>query len=181
VKYAAFLVTALSSGAFSCHKQNTVPIPPVRGSLQVLTEQGQPATVVTQGQNIIFRFQLSNNSDHEIFLPNPLFDPATFLTVSNRAGVLFGKPYTNIFCTFQGGTPLAAGKTITLSIPWVEAVAYPMTAHFCRHATTSYLPVGQYQTHFATAFTWNESNSSTTFSISQTSAVQEFNCEFEVK
>jgi hypothetical protein len=181
MKYATLLVAALGSVVLGCHKQAMAPTPTVTGSLQVLNGQGQPATVFAQGQNMVFRFEVHNNSDHAIFLPNPVFDPATFLSVSNRAGVSFGKPYEYIFCTYQGGTPLAAGQTYTFSIPWVEEAAYPTTAQFCRHAATSYLPVGHYQTQFTPTFTWNEYSTLTTPGISQTSPEQAFSYEFEVR
>lgn len=130
---------------------------------------------------MVLRFQVHNNSDHAIFLPNPVFDPATFLSISNRAGVSFGKPYEYIFCTYQGGTPLLAGQTYTFSIPWVEEATYPTTSQFCRHDATSYLPVGHYQTHFAPIFTWTEYSTPTTPGISQASPAQDFSYEFEVR
>jgi hypothetical protein len=181
MKYTALLIAALGSGAARCHKQDTVPTPTVTDSLQLLNEQGQPATVFAQGQNIVFRFQVKNNSDQSIFLPNPVFDPTTFLAVYTRARVSFGKPYEYIFCTYQGGIPLAAGQTYTFSIPWVEAAAYSTTAQFCRHAATTYLPLGRYQTHFAPSFAWTQQGTLTTPGVSQSLAAQEFSYEFEVK
>lgn len=149
----ALFVLVASAG---CEKAD-IPATAITCSLDLLNEQGQPATVFAQGQNIVFRFQMTNPSDQDIVLNNPPFDVTNFLEVnrltSGEGSGALGKPYTNIFCTFQGGVVILAHTTTTLAIPWVEIPAYPTSSFFCGHAQTSHLPVGRYRTSFTTPLT----------------------------
>lgn len=183
MKYLLYLLSvALVSSAVSCQQTDPAPKGPLTASFQLLDEQGQEATVFPQGQNFIFRFQVANTSDQDIYVENPVFNPRDFLEVFHlveNQQVSMGKPYAGIFCTYQGGYQLAAHQALTFTIPWVEAPAYPTSDPLCGHAPTTYLPIGHYRTAFRPSVTWHFWHqgpaTSTTINFSS------FAREFEVK
>ena len=146
----------------------------------MLNEQGQEATVFPRGQNIIFRFQITNPTDRNIVLHNPPIDVTHFLEVNRltpgEGSGAMGKPYNNLFCTYQGGVVVGAHTTTTLAIPWVEIPAFPTSQFFCGHAKTIYLPAGRYRTSFTTSLTIVRADQPDVVTEAQT-----FTHEFEVK
>lgn len=181
MKFLSYLLAAaFVSGTVSCHKTDTAPEAPFTASFQLLNEQGQEAARFPQGQNIVFRFQVINHSDQVVHFTAPLFDTRQFLDVTTREGISLGKPYTGVLCTTIGAYLVAARDTMTFSIPWVAAAAYPTSGRFCGHAATTYLPVGHYQTSFAPSFTWYQNSDPTTAGPTHTTDAQEFSREFEV-
>lgn len=181
MKYlSSLLAVALMSGSVSCQQAVPAPASPFTTSFQLLNERGQPAASFPQGQNIIFRFQLINHSDQAVHFAAPLFDTRQFLEVTTRGGISFGKPYTGVLCTTIGAYQVAAHDTMTFSIPWVAAAAYPTSSRFCGHAATTYLPVERYRTCFAPSFTWHQDINSTTAGPTHTTNAQELSQEFEV-
>ena len=177
----ALLPAVLASATVSCHQPDTAPAAPFTASFQLLNEQGQEAASFPQGQNIVFRFQLINHSAQAVYFTAPLFDTRQFLALTTREGTSLGKPYTGVLCTLIGAYQLAARDTMTFTIPWVAAAAYPTSGQFCGHAATSYLPTGHYRTSFAPSFTWHQDLNPTTAGPTQTTAPQEFSQEFEVR
>ena len=176
------LFAALASSTGSCQKANTAPTGPLTASFQLLNEQAGEATVFPQGQNVIFRFQITNTSDQDVFVKNPVFDTRDFLEVYSTAEkqqVSLGKPYAGIFCYYVGGYVIPAHKAITCTIPWVDAAAYPLSFPFCGHAPTTYLLAGHYRTSFRPSVTWHfqgqgpDNDDNTDF--------QAFSYEFDVK
>lgn len=183
MKYLFYLLSVLLvSSTVSCQKTDTAPGGPLTASFQLLNEQGQEAAVFPQGQNLIFRFQLANTSDQDIYVENPVFDPREFLEVFSMAEkqpVSLGKPYSGIFCTYQGGYRIAAHQAMLFTIPWVDAPAYPISFPLCGHAPTTYLPLGHYRTAFRPSVTWHfwDQGPAATTTID----FQTFAREFEVK
>jgi hypothetical protein len=57
---------AFASGIVGCQKTDSMPNAPLTASFQLINEQGQEAAVFPQGQNVVFRFQLTNISDQDI-------------------------------------------------------------------------------------------------------------------
>jgi len=175
------LALAVLGSALGCDKSDG-PATPLTCSFQLLNEQGQEATVFAQGQNIIFQFQITNPSAQNIVLNNPPIDVTHFLEVNRltpgEGSSAIGKPYNNIFCTFQGGIGVPARSAITLSIPWVENAAFPTSLYFCggQHAKTTYLPAGRYRTSFTTPLTIIRADQPDVVTEAQT-----FTREFEVK
>jgi hypothetical protein len=152
------LSAVLVSSTVSCQKTATAPDGPLTASFQLLNEQGQEATLFPQGQNVIFRFQVANTSDQDIYVCNPVFNPRDFLAVyrtAEKQPVSLGKPYSGIFCEYVGGYRLGAHQAMTFTIPWVDAAAYPIRFPFCGHAPTTYLPTGHYRTAFRPSVTWH--------------------------
>jgi hypothetical protein len=177
-----FLSVALVSSTVSCQKTTTSPTGPLTATFQLLTEQGQEATVFSQGQNFVFCFRLANTSDQDIYVENPVFDPREFLEVVRlveNQQVSMGKPYTGIFCTYQGGYKIAAHQAMTFTIPWLEAPAYPTSYPLCGHVSTNYLPIGHYRTAFRPSVTWHFWDQGP--ATSTTVDFQTFGREFEVK
>ncbi|MFD1875538.1 hypothetical protein [Hymenobacter bucti] len=177
----AFFFVAFASGLAGCQQTDSAPKGPLTASFQLLNEQGQDATVFPQGQNVIFRFEIVNTSDQDVFVKNPVFDTRDFLEVFSTAEkqqVSLGKPYSGIFCYYVGGYVIPAHKAITCTIPWVDATAYPLSFPFCGHAPTTYLPIGHYRTAFSPAVTWNFSGQGPT--AATTTNFPAVACEFEV-
>ena len=150
---------AFASGIVGCQKTDSTPNGPLTASFQLLNEQGQEAAVFPQGRNVVFRFQLTNTSDQDISVQNPVIDPRDFLEVFSTAekqSASLGKPYSGIFCNYIGGFPykIPAHQAMTFTIAWVDAPAYPLSFPFCGHAPTTYLPIGHYRTAFSPAVTW---------------------------
>ena len=133
-----------------------------------------------QGQNIIFQFQITNPSAQSIVLDNPPIDVTHFLEVnrltSGEGSGALGKPYNNIFCTYQGGVVVGAHTTTTLAIPWVEIPAFPTSYSFCGHAKTTFLPAGRYRSSFTTPLTIIRAGQPDVVTEAQT-----YTREFEVK
>jgi hypothetical protein len=175
------LSLALAGSITGCDKTDA-PAMPLVCSFQLLNEQGQEAVVFPQGQNFIFRFQVTNMSDQDIYVDNPVIDTREFLEVFSMAEkqqVSVGRPYSGIFCEYIGGYTIAAHKAMTFSIPWVAATAYPMSFPFCVHAPTTYLPTGRYRTAFTPTVTWHIKKEGPT--ASRTNDFQRYAREFEVK
>lgn len=103
--------TAALLGSSSGCGDSAAPTTPLTTSFDLLNEQGQVTTVFAQGQNIIFRFQFTNPTDDYITLRNPPFDVSDFLEVTRltagEGARKMGKPYTNIFCTYQNGVKVS--------------------------------------------------------------------------
>ena len=172
------LAVALLGSSSGCDKSDAATSP-LTTSFSLLNEQGQEATVFAQGQNIIFRFQITNPTDEDIILRNPPIDVSHFLEVTRltagEGSKNMGKPYNYIFCTFQGGVIAPARKAVTASIPWVETPAFSTTWPFCDHASTSYLPIGHYRTSFTTPLIILHANQE------KITKPQTFTVEFDVK
>lgn len=175
------LFLAVWGSITGCDKAD-VPAMPLVCSFQLLNEQGQEAVVFPQGQNFIFRFQVTNTSDQDIYVDNPVIDTREFLDVFStveKQQVSVGRPYSGIFCEYIGGYTVAAHQAITFTIPWVDAAAYPTSFPFCGHAPTTYLPTGHYHTAFTPSVTWHLKKQGP--ATSKTSDFQRFARDFEVK
>ena len=173
------LTVALLGSSSGCAKSDA-PTSPLTTSFSLLNEQGREATVFAQGQNIIFRFQITNPTDKNIILRNPPIDDTHFLEVTRiaagKGAENVGKPYARIFCTFNLIYGIPAHQTGTWSIPWVEASAFPTSPIFCAHTSTSHLPTGRYRTSFTTPLTIVHADQPDEVTKPRT-----FTIEFEVK
>jgi hypothetical protein len=177
--FVLLLFMALAGETSSCQKAAATPDGVLTTSFQLLNEQGQEATVFSHGQNLIFRFQLTNPSDQDVVLHNPPIEVTHFLEVNRltpgEGSGAMGKPYDNIFCYLTGGIVVQAHTTTTLSIAWVETPAFPTSLFFCGHAKTTYLPAGRYRTSFTTPLIIIPDQPN------QVTKAQTFTKEFEVK
>ena len=148
----------LLGSATGCKTPVDAPIDPLTFSFQLLNEQKQEATVFPQGQNIIFYFEARNNTDQEIALQNPIFNPEHFLELYSGIGEnaqSVGKPYKYIFCTYNGFYFVPAHSILVFEMPWVASLQHPVVGPFCGNATNAYLPRGHYSTSFAPTITWH--------------------------
>jgi hypothetical protein len=175
------LFLALLGSVSGCDKA-VAPAEPLTCSFQMLNEQGQGATVFPLGQNFIFRFQVTNTSDQDIYVDNPVIDTREFLevfSIAEKQQVSVGRPYSGIFCEYVSGYTIAAHKAMLFNIPWVAATSYQMSFPFCGHAPTTYLPTGHYRTAFRPVITWSFQGQGP--ASSKTTTFKEFAREFEVK
>jgi len=176
---AIMLLVVLTS---ACRKKEEAPAAAIDADFELLNTQGQPAVSFRQGQNILFRFRLKNNTSQNALLTNPLFETDHFLEVSrvNTAisRTVVGKPYKYIFCAYVGGYPVRAHDRLVITIPWVADAAYPMSDVFCAHAANSYLPTGHYSCSFTTALRFDPNGSITNPAV--VLEPQTFTKEFDV-
>jgi hypothetical protein len=144
--------------------------------------QGEPAVSFQQGQNILFRFRVKNNTSQDVLLTNPLFETDHFLEVSRvntaTSRTVVGKPYKYIFCAYIGGYSVRAHDLLDLTIPWEADVAYPTNAVFCEPAANSYLPTGHYSCSFTTTLRFDPNGRATNPTVAL--APQTFTKEFDV-
>jgi hypothetical protein len=166
----------------ACHKEAEAPSSTIEADFELLNTQGQSATSFRQGQNIVFRFRVKNNTSDDVLLTNPLFETTHFLEVSKisagNTSTVVGKPYKYVFCSYMGGYPVQANNALVMTIPWVEDAAYPTSEVFCKHSANSYLPAGRYKCSFTTEL---KLDNNTSFNkLAFTSAPQTFTKEFDV-
>jgi archaellum component FlaG (FlaF/FlaG flagellin family) len=87
----------------ACHKEAEAPSSTIEADFELLNTQGQSATSFRQGQNIVFRFRVKNNTSDDVLLTNPLFETTHFLEVSklsaDNTSTVIGKPYKYVFCS----------------------------------------------------------------------------------
>ncbi len=175
--FLASLALLLAGSALSCQKVAEPPATPLAYSFQVLTEQGLATTVFAPGQNIVFRFQVENRADQEMYLANPLFEAAHFLEVYQLGSgppQSMGTPYQDLCLSYQAYYTVAAHSTLSFAVPWVKSAQYPDVAPFCTHAATTGLPAGRYRTSFAPTLTWHFGTAAATTEPAPAAAIQEF-------
>lgn len=167
----------LAGSLLSCKKTAEPPQAqaPLAYSFAVLNEQGQATAVFAPGQNIVFRFQVENQSDQDLYLANPLFDPTHFLEVYQAgSGQSMGKPYQDLCLTYQAFYQLPPHTVRTFTVPWLKSAQYPDAEPFCTHAATTALPAGRYRLSFAPTLTWHLGTDAPTTVPAPAAATQEF-------
>lgn len=123
----------------------------------LLNEQGEPATVFNEGENIIFLFSFKNNLPDSIIV-TPEFINNDFFRVNklNKNNLIdIGRPWTGVWCYYSGEPHefiVHSSKTKSLQCPWVltdtNAPDYPL----CISESMDYLGSGEYFTSFRLNF-----------------------------
>ena len=65
----------------------------------LLNEQGKPATIFNEGENIIFSFSLKNNLKEDISIPTQFIND-DFYRVYENNNIDMGKAWTGTWCNF---------------------------------------------------------------------------------
>ena len=141
----------------SCEKnKNELP---VEFKFVLLDTLGNEKTVFNQGENIIFSFQVINNSSEnlmlEFFLPNDDFF-RVYQPNTNEGLLNYGKPYEHLFCEYIGALQIPKNGNLKVVIPWYESIKYTNGYIGCPletyHKNTPILKVGKYYTEFSQSF-----------------------------
>lgn len=127
----------------------------------LLNEQGQPATVFKEGENIIFNFSIENNLEKTISFPT-LFINDEFYRVYRNDHTDMGKAWTGTWCEFVQTDriiELPPHEEKQLKCPWFlyddfqsSQVDYPL----CKGESMEPLPRGEYSTTLDFDFPYTE-------------------------
>jgi len=101
IRYLFFplLAAGLLGGLVGCQKNPVAPTEPLVCTFQLLNEQGQEATTFAAGQNVVFRYELRNTTDQEMYLQPGIFEPTAFLEVFSDAS----SPAQSVGTPYSGG------------------------------------------------------------------------------
>lgn len=148
----------IAIGFFGCaDDQDSAPIDI---EFRLLNGLGEPSTSFEVGENFVFSFLITNNSDEIIRLDQQSVDTVDFFrvystTIQDESGnpISFGKPYKLAFCHKINGLGIFPHETLRLEIPWMpnpweEGVTY-YSGNFCLVNENEPLTAGHYQTSFS--------------------------------
>jgi len=137
----------------SCEKNKTDL--PVEFKFVLLDTLGNEKTVFNQGENIIFSFQVINNSSEDLFLeqflPNNDFFRVYQLN-TDESTLDYGFPQSGV--EKIGGYYIISKSRIEFKFPWVYSNNTNLYGKylFGDQSHTSYLPGGNYYTEFFQSF-----------------------------
>jgi len=129
--------------------------------LRLLNEEGEPANVFEESENITFSFIIINKTDTSLYLKNHCFYTEEFFKVyktNNTEGdnkvVPVGKPYKGkIGCNKIGFIYIAPKDTLQIEMPWVQKKDFEYIPNGAYHvASNSPLSKGAYITQFSQFF-----------------------------
>lgn len=137
----------------SCEKNKTEL--PVEFKFVLLDTLGNEKTVFNQGENIIFSFQIINNSSEKLFLENFLPNNDFFRVYqlnTNESTLDYGFPQSGV--EKVGGYYINSNSRIEFKFPWVYSNNSNLYGKylFGDQSHISYLPVGNFYTEFTQSF-----------------------------
>ncbi len=143
----------------SC-KKNEPELQQVKFKFTLLDTLGNEKTIFNQGENIIFSFQIINESSKDLFLetfrPDNDFFKVYRLGSINEGGVSYGRPYEHLFCEYVGGFIVPQNDRFAIIIPWYDDSKYTTGYIGCPlknfHGEVQELPIGKYYTEFYQSF-----------------------------
>ncbi len=152
------LILLIILGSFSCSDE-AEPLA-VTFEFKLLGQDGVQSTSFSQGENFVFSFSITNNSKNTIMFQSMETDDffKVYKLDSNEGSPIIeiGKPYVNIFCTYQNGYPIEAGESLKIEIPWTpipwEIGSPYFSTIFCGTNDNPPLTTGSYRTGFKTQF-----------------------------
>lgn len=129
----------------------------------LLNEQGEPATVFNEGENISFSFSFKNQMQDMIIVTTEFITSDFYRVYQSKTDIDMGKPWTGVWCNYDGRPheielKPSAGKQ--LNCPWAltdnNIPDYPL----CMNYSKEFLLRGDYYTQFELDFhfTQNETN-----------------------
>jgi len=118
----------------------------------LLNEQGKPATVFNEGENIVFSFSLMNNLKESISI-SPEFINDDFYRVYGYNNTDMGKAWTGTWCDFRYEKmviELQSNEQKALNCPWLLSDNFKADYPLCKGDDMNPLPKGEYFTslHF---------------------------------
>ncbi len=156
IKFLAFAAFALLEAGCTEDIQKNEPI---SFEFQLLDEKGNPSTVFNEGENIVFDFQIINNTDVDCYFYQHKFNTERFLEVYSADKVSLGKPYRSIFCDKIGLLIIEPKSALSVKASWITDSNCCDFPYLCGVNKQSILPKGKYSTGFEGPFTFRFSGS----------------------
>lgn len=179
--YTLLLLTTILLGCLSsCQKERVTPREPISCTYQVLNSKGEETSLFAQGQEIFFRYTISNSTEAIVYLRNNVYDADQFMQVfAEKNGQLapLGTPYSAIGQAYTAYVTIAAHSTRTYMLAWAESAPSQDIDYYTPVANRP-LPPGIYRTSMLPRLIWDHSPSSTT---TVPAAAQDFVRRFEVR
>ena len=123
----------------------------------LLNEQGEPATVFNEGENIVFSFSLMNNLKESISI-SPEFINDDFYRVYGYNNTDMGKAWTGMWCNFRYekmAIELQPDEQKVLNCPWFLSDNFNADYPLCKGDDMNPLPKGEYFTSLHFDFSYN--------------------------
>lgn len=138
---------------------------PIEIAFNLLKENGEPSTAFQKGENFRFLFVIRNNSPSSVNF-DPTFVDENFFNVfgddSQEGFISVGKPYRNVFCSFDGMQfVISPNSEYRFEIPWAppqDNCCRP----FCLINKNDPLSPGDYRTTIEGPFNFTYDNESFT-------------------
>ena len=133
---------------------------PVSFDFRLLNEKGVPVHTFREGENFVFSFLIINDFSRTVIFQSmeteEFFKVYRLNNIEESAELSLGKPYKNIFCTYQNGYPIVPNDTLRIEIPWIPEPWEPgmpfYSSIFCGVMDNDPLPKGVYKTGFSSVF-----------------------------
>ncbi len=132
---------------------------PVDFKFRLLDTLGNESTVFNEGENIIFSFEVINNSSEDVYLKNffPNHDFFRVYQPNTDEGILdYGTPYEHLFCEYIGALCIPKNSNLKIVIPWYNNKNYTEGYIGCPietfHRNVPKLKIGNFYTEFSQSF-----------------------------
>ncbi|MEC3878751.1 hypothetical protein [Parapedobacter sp. 10938] len=163
MRLSIILYTLLLCIQMACEKKEANQ--PIEMAFNLLKEDGEPSTTFKEGENFRFLFVIRNNSSSPINF-DPTFVGEIFFKVfridSQEGLISVGKPYQNVFCSFDGMQfVISPNSEYRFEIPWTppqDNCCLP----FCLISKNDPLSPGSYRTTIEGPFNFTYDNESFT-------------------
>lgn len=160
-----FLFGIIVFMAFSCDENENNSIP-VEFKLRVLNEQGVETTTFNEGENVIFSFLVTNQTNEDLYFYQGQMNLNDFFSLiklnTSDEDLLLGKPYNLIFCDKIGALKIPANGSLDITVPWLYDSNISLGYNGCEategeyHTNTLPLSVGNYKSEFSSSFKISE-------------------------
>ncbi len=144
----------------SCEKEDNKNDFPLSLSYELLDSLGNSKTTFSKGEEIIFSFKITNNSDSILYFETNFINEEFFKVykIENGEKISMGRSFKGLYCYYVP-TPafhILPGKSGGVAIPWspVNEHYYP----FCNLVQKPPLDVGDYFTGFESNFIFYTKN-----------------------
>jgi hypothetical protein len=120
----------------------------------LLNEQGKPATVFNEGENIIFSLSLKNNLRESISFSTEFINNDFYRVYGNK-NTDMGKAWTGTWCEFRYEKmeiELITSETKELNCPWLLSNIFQADYPLCKGNDMNPLPQGEYSTSLCFGF-----------------------------
>lgn len=160
-----FLYGIIVLMAFSCEKNEGNSIP-VNFKLRMLNEQGEETSTFNEGENVVFSFLVTNQTNEDLYFYQGQMNLDDFFCLiklnTSREDILLGKPYNLIFCDKIGALKIPANGSLDITVPWLYDSNISFGYNGCEatdgeyHNDTFPLSVGNYKSEFSSSLKISE-------------------------
>lgn len=148
-------------------------------SLCILDTSGNPKTTLDQNENFIIALTFQNETGENIKIKKEYLNGGSVMVVKGADdGNNYGKPYTSVWCTFDGNPYMEAmiDDNYLVSSPWVIQNEIPIRGDICKTESNEYLSQGNYYVEVSLDFTLEKGEK--TFKVSgESNLILEFSVQ----